>query len=215
MLSDPRRQFPPPSRHDPAKHLPLPLLDELQQRQRYLRTGRGQTVGKKARSRLYRMARMVMAGASMHEAAKQEVRAHRRGGHASDDAAVRYLRGRYAKRREDIEGLVAAMDQFLEQQREFDQQLTALADQLRSPALPALAAADEIRAQWAELDRKNAALADQLRSPALPVLPELATLQPTCWWEPSLNGFLRLIGPSFDWRNTGPKNAEKRSNDIG
>ena len=130
-----------------AKHLPLPLLNELQQRQRYLRTGRGQTVGKKARSRLYRMARMVMAGASMHEAAKHEVRAHGRGGHASDDAAVRYLRGRYAKRREDIEGLVAAMDQFLEQQREFDQQLTALADQLRSPALPALAAADEIRAQ--------------------------------------------------------------------
>ncbi|HEX2338126.1 MAG TPA: hypothetical protein VHI72_16820, partial [Hyphomicrobiaceae bacterium] len=190
---------------------------------------RGPTVGKKARSRLWRLARMVMAGTSVLEAARQEVRVHGRGGHASDVAAIDYLRHRYGGNAEAIEGFIAAADQLCEQQREFDRQRAAFVDQsreldrqsaimanlLRIPILPSLTAFDEVRAQWAELDRQNGALADRLRVPVPPALPELMAPPPIRWWEPPLDGFVRLIGlPAFDGRSTGPKMTEKRSNDM-
>ena len=113
--------------------LKVPPLLDLQLRQRYLRPakGRGQIVRKEARPRLYRMARTITAGASMLEAARREVETHGRGGHSSNDAAIDYLRCRYAADGAYIEGTLAAMDQLHAQWREFDR----LVDLLRGPVL--------------------------------------------------------------------------------
>jgi hypothetical protein len=99
--------------HKAADALDIPLIDQLQR----LSGRRGPTVGKEDRQRLRRMARMVMAGASIRAAARQEVAMHGRGKHNTPEAAVDRLQRQYRERRQDIEALVTEIDRWAADER--------------------------------------------------------------------------------------------------
>jgi hypothetical protein len=163
-----------------AECLTIPLMDDLQQQRRFPGR-RGQTVGKSARPRLYRMHRAVVAGASVLAAARQEVAGYGRGDHASDEAAIDYLRNRYQGESESIAAVIATADRMH----------------------------DHVRA-W---QRQCAAIANLWRTAQASLPPQ----QPThaAQWLSSLGGLAHLIRhPIISWRNTRPKNAENKSNDI-
>ena len=94
-----------------ARCIKVPLLDDLMLGSQISRPKhRGQTVGKKAKPRLHRMARMVAGGARIYAAARREVEEHGRGAHATDDAAIKYLRDHYSQHRTEIEATIAEVD---------------------------------------------------------------------------------------------------------
>jgi hypothetical protein len=88
--------------------LKVSLLDDLMLRSEIFRPKhRGKTVGKEVRPRLYRMAHMVAGGARIYAAARREVEKHGRGAHASEEAAIKYLRDKYREHRAEIEATIA------------------------------------------------------------------------------------------------------------
>jgi hypothetical protein len=115
-----------------AECLHVPLRDHLQQ-MKLFRRGRGAgTAGRAARPRLYRMHRLIAAGATVHAAACQEVAEYGQEAHASDAAAIDYLRARYVEDRESIAAVVAAEDRIRARCQVIDKQYAAIVDLYRT-----------------------------------------------------------------------------------
>jgi hypothetical protein len=164
-----------------AEALQIPLMDHLQQLRKYPGSRGKGSAGKEARSRLYRMHRSVVAGASVLAAARQEVAEHGRGAHASREAAIDYLRSRYQAEAESIAAVMTA--------------------------------ADRLRDRWWALERHCASIAN-LRQAAQISLPLHEPTRAAQWFE-RFGSLVHLIRHQIiSWRNTRPKSAEKRSNDM-
>ena len=103
-------------------------LEYLAQHPGRRRQGAG---GKGAEPRLYRVHRAVTAGASVLAAARQEVTEHGRGQHASDEAAVEYLRAQYREEASGIAASVAAAGQTRQRWASIEHLHRSTADQMQ------------------------------------------------------------------------------------
>jgi hypothetical protein len=121
-----------------AECLRLPLLDEIKLSATKANKGRGRgAAGRTARPRLFRICRAVAAGETVYAAARSEVAEHGYDGHASEAAAVDYLRARYREDGEAIKGIISAVHALHAHWQEFDRQSRAIvADLHRAPVVP-------------------------------------------------------------------------------